>query len=221
MTNSRPLDLTGQQIGKWAVIKQVPRPSGMKTQGMFWLARCTCGTEQVHSAGKLNARRGDRGCAKCRGHLATAGGMTPEYQSWRGMRERCLNPNHASYRHYGGRGIKVCDRWLFSFSTFSEAVGKREAGHSLDRIDNEGDYEPTNCRWADVKTQMSNTRSFRLTDSQISAILNLLSSGAKQVDIAEALAVARSHIANIATGHSRGKASPKAREIREARNANG
>ena len=199
------LQLDGKQFGRWTVLRRAPKPSGLRQPGTFWLVRCTCGNEQVQSGGKLHAGRGNAGCASCRSHRATAGGLTPEYQSWRGMRERCLNPNHASYANYGGRGIGVCDRWLHSFENFRADMGKRPKGFSLDRIDNERGYSADNCRWADTKTQARNTRVFRLSDEQISAIHNLLASGAKQIDIATAIGVSRSHIANIASGHSRGK----------------
>jgi hypothetical protein len=82
---------------------------------------------------------------------------TPEYKSWDHMRGRCLNPRNRAYPRYGGRGIKICERWANSFSAFYEDMGpKPELGHTIDRIDNEGDYEPGNCRWADLQTQLAN-----------------------------------------------------------------
>lgn len=197
------LDLTGKQIGKWTILKRVPKPNGTKMQGSFWLAQCSCGETQIHSGGKLNAGRGIMGCKKCRSHGATAGKLTPEYQSWRGMRERCLNPNHSSYYRYGGRGITVCDRWLHSYPNFFEDMGPRPLGYSLDRIDNNGPYSPENCRWADTRTQVRNSTTYKLSDSQIASIINLLAIGGSQQDIAEIAGVARSHIANIAIGSTR------------------
>jgi predicted DNA-binding protein (UPF0251 family) len=84
---------------------------------------------------------------------------SPEYAIWASMKDRCENFNNQSYTEYGGRGITVCQRWSESFIAFIGDVGKRPNKNlSLDRIDNEGNYEPNNCRWATSKTQMQNTR---------------------------------------------------------------
>ena len=88
---------------------------------------------------------------------------TPEYNSWRGMKNRCFNPNYQHYSHYGSRGITVCDRWKNSFQNFLADMGSRPtAKHSLDRIDNDGDYCPGNCRWATKAEQENNKRNNRL-----------------------------------------------------------
>jgi hypothetical protein len=86
-------------------------------------------------------------------------GMTgkPTWRSWREMLARCQNPNNDRYASYGGRGIKVCDRWQL-FENFLADMGERPDGTSLDRIDNDGNYEPSNCRWADAFEQQANTR---------------------------------------------------------------
>jgi len=77
--------------------------------------------------------------------------------SWRGMRERCENPNHQAYLHYGGRGIRVCERWR-SFGNFLSDMGRKPVSMTLDRIDNMCHYEPGNCQWASRRTQSNNTR---------------------------------------------------------------
>jgi hypothetical protein len=82
-----------------------------------------------------------------------------EYKAWSELRARTTNPNNRGYKDYGGRGIKVCDRWNESFNAFFEDVGPAPSPeHSIDRINNDGDYEPGNCRWADKSTQSQNTR---------------------------------------------------------------
>lgn len=84
---------------------------------------------------------------------------TPEYQSWLGMKQRCTNPKKREYKHYGGRGIKVCDAWVSSFTKFYSDVGKRPSrSHSIDRINVNGNYEPSNVRWATQQQQIDNTR---------------------------------------------------------------
>ena len=94
------------------------------------------------------------------GHTRRAGGRhtSPTYNSWQGMRQRCTNMKCHAYKNYGGRGIKVCERWSNSFVAFLEDMGERPEGKTLGRIDNDGDYVSSNCRWENPAQQSRNQR---------------------------------------------------------------
>lgn len=98
-------------------------------------------------------------------HGASRDGRTPTYRSWKTMRNRCNNPRTPDYAAYGGRGIKVCDRWG-AFAAFLEDMGERPRGTTVDRIENDRGYEPGNCRWANVYEQANNRRNNRMLEFQ-------------------------------------------------------
>lgn len=153
----KPIDLAGQQFGRWTVLRYVGRE--------MWLCRCECGKEREVIGSNLR-NNGSLSCGclarELTGVRATKhGGFgTPEYDAWHGMIQRCHNPNCKDYPRYGGRGIIVCDRWRRSFADFFADMGPRPSPvHSIDRERVNGNYEPGNCRWATVVVQQRNRRS--------------------------------------------------------------
>jgi hypothetical protein len=156
----RSLDLTGRRSGRLiAVRKQTVDASG----NAYWLCKCDCGTETTVRATLIN--KGIANSCGCYASELTRANKrkhgwygTPEYNAWNCLKGRCNRPNDKAYHNYGGRGIAICERWR-SFENFLADMGRRPSvRHSLDRINNDGHYEPANCRWATMAQQKANTR---------------------------------------------------------------
>lgn len=145
--------------------------AGSDGKKSLWVVRCDCGKEFIMPATEfLKGRQKSCGCmrrkligdAQATHRLSTH----PMYHVWRSMKERCLLPTAQAWKNYGGRGIKVCNRWLGSFENFWEDMSPSyRPGLSLDRIDVDGDYCPENCRWVTDKAQARNKRNTRLVDT--------------------------------------------------------
>ena len=155
---SERIDLTGQRFGRWTTLSYVGR--------QLWSCRCDCGAEKNVDGRSLRAGR-SAGCIQCHtaeGTRTTHGEKrTRLYTIWSRMKGRCENRADAAFDRYGGRGITVCPEWRESYETFRDwALANGYASHlTIDRRDNDGGYEPANCRWATYTEQNNNRRPAR------------------------------------------------------------
>jgi len=154
-----PEDLSGQKFGRRTALRRV---GSSRRRSILWEYRCDCGAVGVADTTALR-RRQSCGClqreatARGRHGHCTRAVKQPEYYSWRCMKNRCDSPTATGYKHYGGRGIAYCERWGI-YENFYADMGARPPGTTLDRIDNDGNYEPGNCRWATRAEQSASQR---------------------------------------------------------------
>lgn len=151
---STKLDLIGRKFGRLSVLNR----DFNENHRVRYVCQCDCG--EVFSAFQANLLSGNTtscGCARVKHGMSG----TKVYSVWRQMRQRCENPNDAAYQNYGGRGIKVDDRWQ-SFDMFFDDMGSPPRGWTLDRVNNDGPYSKANCKWSSWNEQASNRRSNRV-----------------------------------------------------------
>lgn len=162
-----PLTKVGSRYGYWTVLEVL---RGTRWKSGEAIAVCDCGRVKiVHTRYLRTGESKSCGCHKTELWLKANGGKsanfkhglarTPEYHTWMAMRHRCYDSSRKDYPRYGGRGITICASWRESFLNFLKDMGLRPEGdYSIDRIDNDGNYEPDNCRWATDKQQRANKR---------------------------------------------------------------
>lgn len=153
--------IAGERFGRLIAIQCLPGSAGERSK---WLCRCDCGNEPRIVGNSLRAGlTRSCGCLQrdaCRQKNSTHGmRKAPEYSVWYDMKRRCFDPKNKRYADYGGRGIAVCESWRISFASFYADMGPRPtATHSIDRMNNNGNYEPSNCKWSTKSEQAFNRR---------------------------------------------------------------
>ncbi len=159
-------DLKGQKFGYLTVLYRVENTG--KSRAIVWHCKCDCGNEcDVRSSSLISGHTKSCGCLRPKVITKHGDYGSRLYWVWRGMKSRCKNPKHKEYKHYGGRGITFCKDWN-DYSKFKEwAIASgydknaRQYDCTIDRIDVDGNYEPNNCRWVDMKIQQNNKRNSR------------------------------------------------------------
>lgn len=170
-------NLSEQVFGELTVLTT----EGVNNSTKLWDCICSCGnSHQVKAVNLLRTARPTKSCGCLQRITASTHGLTntPEFKTWTGIKERCLNPNSSSYDHYGERGITICERWLESFENFLEDIGNKPTTTStIERVNVNGNYEPDNCIWLENNLQQRNQTNTILDETKVKEIRLLKAEG--------------------------------------------
>lgn len=197
----KKINLIYKKFGKLFVVED----TGQRSGGMIiWKCNCDCGKiKNVRSDHLRNNTITHCGCSNGNKVHGYGNSYNPTYKVWQHMKDRCLNHKNIQYKDYGGRGIQVCDRWKNSFENFLEDMGEKPDGLSIDRIDNDGNYELSNCKWSTFVEQNRNKRNNKLNAEQIKEIRELIyEQNISYIDIANIYNVSECTIYDIKSGRT-------------------
>lgn len=198
--NKRRIDLTGRTFGRLVALHAVPG------KRLRWLCLCNCGVEKLIEGSSLRSGRTEScGClhVEVSAEASRTHGLrkTPTYFAWVNMRNRCERSTNEHYDRYGGRGIVVCERWK-KFENFLADMGLKPAGLTLDRVNNDGNYEPGNVQWASRSEQAQNRSSSSVTIQQVRDIRRRVLGGERQSHVARSLMVSKTVVNQIVKGRT-------------------